>query len=356
MRQVKANVRITGHKRYFIGVGIGILCMLIGIAAWRMTSYASGDDVVFTIDQAKVTEGEFELFLQNYKALTTSYFKRTYNADYDENFWNSTYNGENPLDYAKRKAMDDLKQVKIEQMLMQEQGIVSDISFAAFLKQFKKENEERQEKVRKGEPIYGPQQYGASEYYSYVQNMNRQRWMDSLTKEAMNTQSEKTLQSMYEEMKQEFFHQGYSYTYEKISLSGTTEAQHVLETLRQEATSYRSTKDDIGRLNLSQAIHVERLSLDMDDVSKDDDLAHNLNQLFMQMKPGSFSGIDSYGEDTVMYRLIAIQDKGYESYTKVRMAVVQMAVQKQVELQISQRLSKAVVEVHPDVLQRISFT
>jgi len=356
MRQVLAILRIPGNKRYFIGVGIGILCLCIGIAAWRMTSYASGDDVVFTMDQTEVTQGEFELFLQNYKALTTSYFKRTYNVDYNEDFWKSTYNGENPLVYAKQKAIDELQRVKIEQILMQEQGIVSDISFAAFLKQFKKENEERQEKVSNGEPIYGPQQYGASEYYSYVQNMNRQRWVDSLTKEAMNSQSEKTLQSIYEEMKQAYFHRGYSYTYEKISISGTTEAQQVLEKLRQDASDHRSTKDDIGRLNLPQAIRVERLSLDMDDVSKDDDLAHNLYQMLLEMKPGSFSGIDSSGDEAFMYRLVAIQDKGYEPYTQVRTAVVQLAVQKQVELQISQRLSKAVVEVHPNVLQRITFT
>ncbi|WP_018756184.1 peptidyl-prolyl cis-trans isomerase [Paenibacillus terrigena] len=357
MRQGKVFLRITGNKRYFIGVGIGIICMIIVIAAWRMTSYASGDDVVFTIDHVEVTKDEFELFLQNNKALTSSYFKRKYNAEYTEDFWTSTYDGENPLDYAKQKAMEELRKYKMQQILMREQGIVSDISYDAFLKQFETENEQREAKVRNGQPIYGPKQYGASEYYSYVQNMNVQRWMDQLTKETLKSESEEMFRSTYEDMKREQFHRGYSYEYEKISVPSATEAQSELEALKQQAsTNDLSTEQVVKRLNLTQDIHIERLSLDLDDKSKDDDLAQNLNLVLTEMKPGEFTALDSSGEDTVLYRLLAAKDKGYEPYEKVRAAVVQRFVQKQVELQVSQRLSKAVIEVHQEVLNRISFT
>lgn len=66
------------------------------------------------------------------------------------------------------KSFDVIKRIKIEQIIMKEYKLVEDISYGAFVKDFKKENLDRKEKVKKKQPIYGPQQYTEQFYYKYL--------------------------------------------------------------------------------------------------------------------------------------------------------------------------------------------
>ncbi|MGG3309441.1 hypothetical protein AB4124_09000 [Paenibacillus sp. 2KB_20] len=320
----------------------------------NMEMRASADEVVLTIDDEPVTVQEFQFFLRQNKAWTTSYFKQKHNADYSEDFWTSAYKGETPLDYARQKTVQDVTRIKTEQSLMKQHGIIQDVSYASFLRDLAAENETRQQKIRQGQPIYGPQQYGADSFYSYTQSMNYQRLIDTLVKQTRNSLGDKELKALYEEVKPEYFHLGYAFVYEKVTASGT-ESSRTLNTLQELVLSEKfSVEEAIARLSPS-GVEVQKDTLDIDTKSKDDDAARYLHDVLTSTQPGEFTAIQQDAEGSMMFRLLDTRDKGYAPYEQVKASLVQLYIQKQLEQQVSQKLHNANIRINEEVLRSISF-
>lgn len=315
---------MKGKKLLFVVCSMLIVLIAGALSLGNMPALNPADKTAFTIDNYDVSESEFQAFLQSNKALTTSYFKRTYNADYDKDFWAASFNGENPLEYAKQKAMDELVKVKMEQIILKENGILNDISYEAFLKSYDHENKDRAEKAANNQPIYGPKKYGKAEYYSYYQSMNVQKLIDKWAKEAQSTLPDQELKLYYDKVKQQYFHKGYEFDYEKISLD-------------------------------SKAGMKEELTLNLAETSKEDTLSQNLYTLFLGLSEGEYSDIDQSGEGMYRYRLLAKRDKGMEKYEDVKNAVIQLYVQERLEEEVSKRLKQTKIEFNKEVFPKITF-
>ncbi|WP_127595031.1 peptidylprolyl isomerase [Paenibacillus lautus] len=321
----------------------------------NMEMRASAHEVVLTIDDEPVTVQEFQFFLRQNKAWTTSYFKQKYNADYSEDFWTSAYEGETPLDYARQKTVQDVTRIKTEQSLMKQHGIIQDGSYASFLRDLAAENETRQEKIREGQPIYGPQQYGADSFYSYTLSMNYQRLIDTLVKQTRNSLGDEELKALYEEVKPDYFHLGYAFVYEKVTASGKRSFR-TLNTLQELVLSEKlSVEEAIARWSPSTGVEVQKDTLDIDTKSKDDDGARYLHDVLMSTQPGEFTAIQQDAEGSMMFRLLDTRDKGYAPYEQVKASLVQLYIQKQLEQQVSQKLHDANIRINEEVLRSVSF-
>jgi len=333
-----------------------LLVVVTGLSVtviWSHAAQSSEDPVVFTVNDEPVTAEEFRFFLQQNKALTVSDFKRKHHADYHADFWTSSYQGQNPLDYAKQKTIEDLKKIKIEQMLMKRHGIIEDLSVASFLKQLETENKDRQQNIRNKQPIYGPQKYGAESFYSYLHSMNYQALIDDLVKKNKAALTDAELKPLYDKIKSDDFHQGYSFDYEIIS----AESPRPLEQLRDQLlTRPGSVQESIVPLGLSKDIAVRQDTLDMDTKSKDDDGAQELQEMFMAMQPGEFSDILHDHNGPMMLRLLETKDKGCVPYEQVKTSLVQLYMERQLEQLIEDQLRQAKVEIDEEVLKTISFS
>ncbi|MFD1775552.1 hypothetical protein [Paenibacillus rhizophilus] len=85
-----------------------------------------------------------------------------------KSFWTSETGGRTPLGLLKEKTLDLLVRVKVQQIAAKEAGIAEDIGYKAFLSRLDAENRTRSSRLRRGEPIYGPQQYTEKAYYRYT--------------------------------------------------------------------------------------------------------------------------------------------------------------------------------------------
>ncbi|WP_053373848.1 peptidylprolyl isomerase [Paenibacillus sp. FJAT-27812] len=343
------------EKRLLIALASILILFIAGaFGLGSMPSTGSNAKTAFTIDKYNVSDREFEAFLQNNKALTTSYFKRTYNADYGKSFWTSTFNGENPLAYAKQKALDELTKVKVEQIIMMENGIVSDISYEAFLQSYEQENKDRAKKIANNQPIYGPQKYGIAEYYSYYQSMNVQKLIDKWTKEAKSTMSGDELKAYYDKVKQRYFHKGYAFDYEKISIHTEAGKQEQLTKIRQ-ASIEKNIPVDEAAASLGVAVTTEQLTLDLEETSKEDTLSQNLYTRFLDFSTGEYSEIEQSDSEAYMYRLVAKRDKGLEKYEDVKSSVIQLYVKEMLETEVVKRLKETKVQLNKEVFHKITI-
>ncbi|WP_139993208.1 peptidylprolyl isomerase [Paenibacillus paridis] len=346
---------MKGKKLLFVVSSLLIVLAAGALSLGNMPAIHPTEKIAFTIDHYAVSEREFQAFLQSSKALTTSYFKRTYNAEYDKDFWTASFNGENPLAYAKQKAMDELVKVKTEQIIMKENGIVSDISYEAFLKSYDRENKDRARKVANHEPIYGPKQYGKAEYYSYYQSMNVQKLIDKWTKEAQRTLTDEELKLYYDKVKQQYFHRGYTFDYEKISFNSQTDLKEELWSEMIQAASSGNITLVEAAASLGVQASTEKLTLNLAETSKEDTLSQNLYTEFLASSEGDYSDIYQSGEGMYRFRLLVKRDKGLEKYEDVKNAVIQLYVQERLQDDVSRRLKQAQVETNKEVFPKITF-
>lgn len=122
---------------------------------------------------AKVTgepiqKKEFLRQLNLERTTTFEYFKQKYNAEINENFWNTDFKGEVPINYARDKALTECINTKMQQIIAKKYGIVDDITYSKFLKDLLEENMRRENSVKNNQIIYGPKKYDENSYYIYV--------------------------------------------------------------------------------------------------------------------------------------------------------------------------------------------
>jgi hypothetical protein len=332
-----------------------ILFVAGAVVLGNMPSLSLNEKTAFTIDNYDVSESEFQAFLQSNKALTTSYFKRTYNADYDKDFWTASFNGENPLEYAKQKAMDELVKVKIEQIIMKENGIVSDISYETFLKSYDRENKDRARKVANNQPIYGPKKYGKAEYYSYHQSMNVQKLIDKWTKEAQSKLPDDKLKLYYDKVKQQYFHKGYEFEYERISIDSKADVKEERWNEIVQAASSKNISLDEAAASLGVHLSTEHLTLNLTETSKEDTLSQNLYTQFLDFSEGDYTDFDQSGDEMYRYRLLVKRDRGIEKYEDVKNAVIQLYVQERLQEDVSKRLKETKIEMNKEVFPKITI-
>jgi hypothetical protein len=149
----------------------------------------------------------FQRRLVRSRSLAYRHFRQQYGAEESADFWTTSHEGMTPLGWLKQVTLDECVRIKVEQIVAREQGVVSDISYSAFLKALGRENERRQTALEAGEPIYGPKQYREDEYFTYVfTNMvirsKRRLWDTKLHA------SDDTLRSYYETVKDRLYQRG----------------------------------------------------------------------------------------------------------------------------------------------------
>ena len=142
--------------------------IMISLVVFMTIRNIPSDRVVALVNGEPITELEFKLQLAKNRAYVYDYFQRKYGVADNQEFWNTPYDGEIPIEVARKKTLNEALRIKIQQILAKQKGIVQDISYQGFLINLKKENTRRKEAVKQGRPVFGPVLYDESGYYSYL--------------------------------------------------------------------------------------------------------------------------------------------------------------------------------------------
>lgn len=193
-----------------IGFPIAILALLSGLVAMPKGHQEGGaviGDWVARVDGEPISVRLFERQVAANRARAFAHFRQRYDAEDGPGFWTTSHGGETPLDWVKKRALEESVRIKLEQMLAREMGVVEDIGYAAFLESWDRENERRRKALAAGEPIYGPTEYGEDTYFSYVFSNTVIELKRRLGRKELAA-TEEELRAHYREVKDELYKQG----------------------------------------------------------------------------------------------------------------------------------------------------
>ncbi len=145
-----------------------VIFMVASCSNQNVTDVSFDQDIVVTVNGEPVSTQLFEQRLSLNRADVYSYFYKKYKISDPSGFWATQYGKEVPAEVIKKKVMDDCVEIKIQQILARDNGIMPDITYKAFLEDLKRENLRRKEVLAKDGVIYGPEQYTEKTYFEYV--------------------------------------------------------------------------------------------------------------------------------------------------------------------------------------------
>lgn len=155
---------------------------------------------VLTINGEPVVLGEYEMVLKDRVAEVYGYFHEKYGAQDSAEFWTTSFNGEIPLEMAKKKTLEKLKIIKTEQLLAKQYGLTDDVSYRSLKESLAEENKRRAEAVKKGQPIFGPREYSEIAYFNHVHDAIKRQLLDYAAKHEAQAANE-ALHAAYESLR-----------------------------------------------------------------------------------------------------------------------------------------------------------
>lgn len=122
---------------------------------------------VANINGLPVTTAELKREMQKCRAAIYSQYAGLYDISAVKDFWNTDFKGEKPIDALKSKALQNLIEIKVQQQLLEEQGLWLYKNYEIFLTALGQENQQRQQKAQRNEIIYGPLAYTEQTFFEY---------------------------------------------------------------------------------------------------------------------------------------------------------------------------------------------
>lgn len=181
-------------------IGLAVAIIIITISAAIISRFQNSVAVAY-VNGEPVTALEFSQEMAENKSKVYDYFRRKYNAQEDKNFWETAYNGEVPVQMLKKMTLDDLIEIKVEQILGKQNGLLSDTRYNVFLKVREQENKKRAKAKENGEVIYGPVEYGEREYFHYVHSNMVIQLKELLIAKELDIKAEMQMESNREKLK-----------------------------------------------------------------------------------------------------------------------------------------------------------
>lgn len=266
----------------------------------------------------------------------------------------ASFGSENPSENIKEKALNKLSEIKVQQLLAKEAGLVEDVSYSYFKRQLELENQTRKERLAKREVIFGPQQYSEKTYFNYVFN----KMVIDLKRTLGNsrfTPSDQDLMNHYDKGKNERFKIPDTIKIKKIYINNS-EPQAL-----EEITRIREKLDSSHNLNSFEGVAKEfeagykeytfSSSTNKEDLAMNESLLKAVNKL----NPGQVVG--PFKEDDLRVISIAMVteriEQGYQKFEDVKEQLKGLYIDAQYEDFIKVQVENANLVIHHNVYNQI---
>ena len=144
-----------------------LLCAVLAFAVVMTFFSCAKEEVsptaVATVNGEVITEEEFEYFRKKYKSQVLNECLENFSVQYTEDFWQTEFDGTTPEEILYDRALEECVRAKIQLVLMKEEGIYDDITFAGLRAKAEAFNEENANK----EGVVGIKSIQMSQFYSY---------------------------------------------------------------------------------------------------------------------------------------------------------------------------------------------
>ncbi len=137
------------------------------------------------VDNYPITISEMHYWMLLNKAEVHRHFYLEYGVNDSEDFWQSEYGGESPLEMLKNIAFQKAKRLKVQQVLAYEYGLINEINFDSIVSRIDNVNLVRNDNLNNGKIIYGSKYYTQRSYFVYQSDQMTQVLKEKLAEKEL---------------------------------------------------------------------------------------------------------------------------------------------------------------------------
>ncbi|WP_146200527.1 hypothetical protein [Paenibacillus agaridevorans] len=334
MRRVKLNM----HPYLKVGLSIvmiGTILLIFGIAQMANGKDEAPGPALLSVDGIPVDQEEFELFLQDEKAATASYFARQYSAEYSGDFWETAYGDEVPIEVARSNALDKLVRIKAEQQVAAGYRLIKSAEF-----------QDVQQAMRKAEKsIYGAESLSPLQEYMLFHGKLVLEAKNQF-KEKLKAVPEEVLLERYEANRQ-LFQAPDELTAWQVSWTGdnTEEEQEAAYKLAEDIRNGIPAGQLLPKYKRLHSLRIQEKQYGKQE-GKDEnssDLGMMLKEQAYQLSPNQTSEVMSYGNQHFVV-LCTERSRGEGgTFDEVKLLIEDAVKEERFEQQIDQAVSQAAI-------------
>ncbi|HQA56792.1 MAG TPA: peptidylprolyl isomerase [Acetivibrio sp.] len=345
-----------------LSIIIAISALLAALLAYRNEFIYNDFSKVAMVNGEPVYVREYKMRLKSNSNEGLELFSEKNMLKNDSDLLSSSLKSKAPDEVVKQNVLEDIIRIKVQQKLAMEKGIIDSTDYKDFLKELEKENEKRNDAIKNNKVIYGPENYGEIEYYSYkFDNMVKE--LKNKLKESEFLISESEIKEMYLRLKESRFKIPDGIEIQAVIIPFVDEKGIIsdekkknAEQLIEEAKMRIEKGESFEKIANAYKKHGEILDHYF---TKEEQLSKNIPypeflQEAKKLIPGQVSDII---ERTTDYSLLICKSKeewGYVSYEEASKILRDEQIEKEYEEYIDELVKEADVQINEKIFNRIN--
>lgn len=180
---------------------------VMGILVLRPQAFAQvAPQTVGTIQGISIGKEEVQREMRKYRAEVYSLIAdKNATTKAGTTFWEQQINGVKAIDILRKKAIDSLAIIKVQEKLLVERGLWPYKDYDEFLTDLKNNNENRRKQATNNQVIYGPVEYSEQTFFDYRFNNALILLKQKLVAENLITVTDNDLQNKFEELQKNVY-------------------------------------------------------------------------------------------------------------------------------------------------------
>lgn len=226
-------------------------------------------------------------------------------------FWEQKRDCVSPMDRVRELTDGEAVRQKGIQILAKENGIIDEIGYEAFLKQYQEESEQRKQMKEEGKVLYGPLELSVSQYYSYRQSQLEQA-LEEFAEQKIVTIGEEELKAYYPVVKQTEEKRNFQ---AKLSLVIFEDADEEQKAAVEQWIAAHGITEDLPVLLAEEtgvSASVENMAVDTLELGKENLLLDRVVQAVKEVEAGAVTPAIEYTDG--MSAVAAVESKEYAAF------------------------------------------
>ncbi len=325
------------------GVAIALVAVLIvGVVFFAIKTTVKDSDIVATVNGNEICAEEFKLQCEAQKGYVIDDFGE--NKTIDDKFWKTEINGTTPLETLKQRVLEYFTRYKVEQQIAVQCGVITtkDMSYNSFINAMQNENAIREQKIKRGEVIYGVKQYTYNSYLTYTYSNMQIDSREVLSKKGGALYAtDKELEAWYESVKDERYPKfdTMKFDYYKIpwnDVISPTDAENEAKYAREGIVKY-------GETDCCDIEHID-LTIDDDNASDLQKTSPQFFEVIKMMKVGDVTEVINENNSSFFAVLKSAKKAGYKALEDYKDSIYTEYMDVKYEAYVDDLVTKAKVE------------
>lgn len=179
-------------KRFFL-IGAAACLAAAGIAL-GMAGHSQEDQFGLTVGGHAISREEYMDCMKAVEYDTCAQIQQAYGVAYTEEFWTTQYEEGPGYKILMNNTLERLKYIHAVYDVAVENGDIEDGSYEGLVKRWQAENQERSEKLARGEVVYGLKEYPFDVYQEYEISGFKEIYTNDADREGMDLTEEEILE------------------------------------------------------------------------------------------------------------------------------------------------------------------